>query len=189
MLTTAEPSRLPSVSPSIDTNADPRPWLRWSRPAATVGRCSNARESSSSEPIRSCVTDEFAEWAAAHSSLRMEDFYRWNRRRLGYLMDGDEPATGRWNYDAENRQPPPKSTDQRSMLPRWPDPLVTPLDDLDRQVLTFLTGCGVVGPPACGPRATSRHNDDSTTSSPRCCRRSDHTRTPCSRPTGTSPTR
>lgn len=38
----------------------------------------------------------------------MEDFYRWQRRRLGYLMDGDEPAGGVWNLDAENREPPPK---------------------------------------------------------------------------------
>jgi deoxyribodipyrimidine photolyase-related protein len=26
---------------------------------------------------------------------------------LGLLMDGNEPAGGRWNFDAENRQPPP----------------------------------------------------------------------------------
>ena len=33
----------------------------------------------------------------------MEDFYRDARRRLDVLMDGDEPAGGRWNFDA--RQP------------------------------------------------------------------------------------
>ena len=38
----------------------------------------------------------------------MEDFYRDNRRRIGLLMDGAEPVGGRWNFDAENREPPPK---------------------------------------------------------------------------------
>ena len=33
----------------------------------------------------------------------MENFYRNLRRRTGVLMEGGEPATGRWNYDAENR--------------------------------------------------------------------------------------
>jgi deoxyribodipyrimidine photolyase-related protein len=38
----------------------------------------------------------------------MEDHYRGARRRLGVLMDGDEPAGGRWNFDADNREAPPK---------------------------------------------------------------------------------
>jgi deoxyribodipyrimidine photolyase-related protein len=35
----------------------------------------------------------------------MEYFYREMRRRTGILMDGDAPAGGRWNFDAENRKP------------------------------------------------------------------------------------
>jgi len=35
----------------------------------------------------------------------MEFFYRKLRRKHQLLMDGDQPATGRWNYDADNRQP------------------------------------------------------------------------------------
>lgn len=38
----------------------------------------------------------------------METFYRKMRRRTGYLMDGDQPVGGRWNFDAENRKPPPR---------------------------------------------------------------------------------
>ncbi len=77
-----------------------------------------------------CSYDEFAGWADTRTGrLRMEDFYRWQRTRLGVLMDGDEPAGGRWNYDADNREPPPR--DGRS----WPDPVRSPLDDLDRAVL------------------------------------------------------
>jgi deoxyribodipyrimidine photolyase-related protein len=28
------------------------------------------------------------------------------RRKTGILMDGDDPVSGRWNYDSENRKPP-----------------------------------------------------------------------------------
>jgi len=87
----------------------------------------------------------------------MEDFYRWQRRRLGYLMDGDEPATGRWNYDAENRGPPPKRAGAADGL--WPDPIVTPLDELDVAVLVDLrrdANGGLWGADPDGTWATSR---------------------------------
>jgi deoxyribodipyrimidine photolyase-related protein len=48
---------------------------------------------------------EFAAWAEGRKSLRMEYFYREMRRKTGLLMEGDEPAGGKWNYDAENRKP------------------------------------------------------------------------------------
>jgi deoxyribodipyrimidine photolyase-related protein len=35
---------------------------------------------------------------------RLETFYRAARRATGLLMDGDVPAGGAWNYDAENRK-------------------------------------------------------------------------------------
>lgn len=76
--------------------------------------------------------DEFAEWAGDKRRLRLEDFYRDQRRRLRYLMDGDEPAGGRWNFDAENREPPP--ADDRP----WPSPSVSAFDDIDRQVIAEL---------------------------------------------------
>ncbi len=34
----------------------------------------------------------------------MESFYRALRKKHNILMDGEEPLTGRWNYDAENRK-------------------------------------------------------------------------------------
>ena len=52
-----------------------------------------------------CPTADFARWAAGRRQLRMEYFYREMRRRTGLLMDGDEPAGGCWNFDAENRKP------------------------------------------------------------------------------------
>jgi len=79
-----------------------------------------------------CHRDEFAEWADGRRQRTMEPFYRQQRRRLGYLMDGDEPAGGRWNFDAENREPPP--SDGRT----WPTPPTGRLDALDRAVLDDL---------------------------------------------------
>lgn len=39
---------------------------------------------------------------------RMEYFYRDMRLQTGYLMDGDEPEGGAWNYDDDNRESLPK---------------------------------------------------------------------------------
>jgi deoxyribodipyrimidine photolyase-related protein len=96
-----------------------------------------------------CHYDEFAAWAQDRRQLKMEDFYRWQRHRLGYLMDGDEPVTGRWNYDDENRQRPPKSGSP------WPEPQRSRLDDVDRAVLDDLPdGCWGADPD--GTWATTR---------------------------------
>ena len=95
-----------------------------------------------------CTPEEFAEWADGRSTLRLEDFYRWQRRRLGYLMDGDEPAEGKWNFDHENREPPPDD-------PPWPKPQKSKLDDLDRDVLADMDDHGRGDEPV-GWWATSR---------------------------------
>jgi len=52
-----------------------------------------------------CSIPEFAEWAEGRKQLRMEYFYREMRKKTGLLMEGDEPAGGKWNCDAENRKP------------------------------------------------------------------------------------
>jgi len=85
-----------------------------------------------------CHPTEFATWADGRGGrrLRMEDFYRWQRTRLGYLMDGDEPAGGRWNFDDQNREPPPKEGSP------WPEPVRSSLDDLDRAVLDDIGPAG-----------------------------------------------
>lgn len=46
---------------------------------------------------------QFERWAEGRKQLRMEYFYRVMRRETGYLMDGDKPVGGQWNYDKENR--------------------------------------------------------------------------------------
>lgn len=83
-----------------------------------------------------CDAEAFATWAEGRRTLRMEDFYRHRRRVTGVLMDGDEPAGGRWNFDHDNREPPP--TDGRS----WPRIERFELDDIDREVIASLPdGC------------------------------------------------
>jgi deoxyribodipyrimidine photolyase-related protein len=58
--------------------------------------------------------EDFVSWATrkdgAHpKTLRMEYFYREMRRRTGYLMEGDEPVGGEWNFDSENRKALPEN--------------------------------------------------------------------------------
>ena len=48
---------------------------------------------------------EFEDWAEGRKALRMEYFYRDMRRKTGLLMDGDQPAGGKWNFDHDNRKP------------------------------------------------------------------------------------
>ena len=48
---------------------------------------------------------DFAVWAEGRKQLRMEWFYREMRRRTGFLMEGEKPAGGKWNFDHENRKP------------------------------------------------------------------------------------
>ncbi len=54
-----------------------------------------------------CSREQFLTWAEGRSQpYRQEQFYRFMRRETGYLMDGDEPVGGQWNYDERNRAVP-----------------------------------------------------------------------------------
>ena len=56
-----------------------------------------------------CSVRDFALHARARKQLRLETFYRELRVRHAVLMDAAQPAGGRWNFDADNRQAFPKS--------------------------------------------------------------------------------
>ena len=71
-------------------------------------------------------------WASGRKQLRMEYFYREMRRNTGLLMEGDQPAGGKWNYDSENRKP---AKADLSM----PAPLRTPPDDITKDVLALVS--------------------------------------------------
>lgn len=88
-------------------------------------------------PARGFCTSrpEFARWAQRRAPRRllMEDFYRDARRRHDVLMDGPEPAGGRWNFDLDNRQPPPKHA-SLGIPPPWR----AVEDDIDAEVRSDL---------------------------------------------------
>ncbi|WP_340684049.1 cryptochrome/photolyase family protein [Amycolatopsis coloradensis] len=73
---------------------------------------------------------EFSEWVANRHRYLMEDFYRDQRRRFGVLLDPNgQPAGGKWNFDHDNRRPPPG----RSTLP-VPAPWHPRENEIDVQV-------------------------------------------------------
>ena len=77
---------------------------------------------------------EFGRWAADRTRFRLEDFYREQRRRFSILMDGDEPSGGRWNFDTDNRESPPKGASALDVEPPWwPEE-----DDIDAAVRSDL---------------------------------------------------
>ena len=101
------------------------------------------------EQLRGFCSSE-ADWQnySAGKKLKLEDFYRQSRKRLNLLMDGEDPAGGAWNFDAENRLPPPKEKlgIQGHWAPRedeLDEEVREALDDLERSGVKFL---GVDGP-------------------------------------------
>ncbi|SEJ89995.1 deoxyribodipyrimidine photolyase-related protein [Cribrihabitans marinus] len=73
---------------------------------------------------------DFEDWASGRKALRMEYFYRAMRRKTGLLMEGDQPAGGKWNYDSENRKPPPEGIDHKGPMQFTPDAAVEEVLDL-----------------------------------------------------------
>ena len=69
----------------------------------------------------------FALWAAEQKSYLMENFYRKQRTRLNILMEGKDPVGGAWNFDKENRLPPPKKYEGPAYLEHQ-------RDEIDNQV-------------------------------------------------------
>ena len=69
----------------------------------------------------------FEEWASNQKSFIMENFYRAQRIRLDVLIENGKPTGGNWNFDKDNRLPPPKNYD-------WPAYLEHQLDEIDLEV-------------------------------------------------------
>jgi deoxyribodipyrimidine photolyase-related protein len=69
----------------------------------------------------------FQSWANEQKNFLMENFYHKQRVRLNILMDGTKPTGGAWNFDKENRLPPPKKYDGA-------DYLLHERDELDEEV-------------------------------------------------------
>jgi deoxyribodipyrimidine photolyase-related protein len=78
-----------------------------------------------------CDLPRFRAWAKGRKQYRMEFFYREMRRATGLLMEGDEPAGGAWNYDAENRAALPAGVIPPA-APRFPP------DEITRDVMALV---------------------------------------------------
>lgn len=63
----------------------------------------------------------------------MEYFYRDMRRKTGYLMDGDDPEGGEWNYDDENREALPDDIDLPEITAFDPDEITKEVMELVRK--------------------------------------------------------
>lgn len=114
----------------------PRPDTRVVAPTSRPMRALVASWGVGVEPARGfvCSESDFAGWFGAQKGrLRLEEFYRWQRQRTGILMEassgGNDPVGGRWNFDAENRLPPPKTADLGVVDPWWPTE-----DEIDERV-------------------------------------------------------
>ncbi len=81
-----------------------------------------------------CSHDRFAAWAKGRKQLRLGYFYREMRRETGLLMDGDQPAEGKWNFDHDNRKPAPDAVDH---VPLWFEPHPTTAEVLELVAARF----------------------------------------------------
>jgi deoxyribodipyrimidine photolyase-related protein len=82
----------------------------------------------------------FTSWADNQKSFLMESFYRAQRNRLGVLVEAGKPVGGKWNFDKENRLPPPKNY-------KYPPYLKHKADEIDQMVADELgiSPCDVWG--------------------------------------------
>ena len=91
---------------------------------------------------------DFQDWAGERTRFRMEDFYRDQRRRFDVLMEGRDPVGNRWNYDEDNREPPPKKQSELGA----PAPYRPREDGIDEQVRLDLDALDLDTIGADGPR-------------------------------------
>lgn len=89
-------------------------------------------------PARGFATREadFRAWATGRGRRRLllEDWYRHVRTATGVLMEAGRPIAGRWNFDHDNRLPPPKGQATLGLPRPWqPDE-----DAIDTSVRTLL---------------------------------------------------
>ena len=60
--------------------------------------------------------NELGDFFQGKKTFLMESFYRDMRKKHAVLMDGDQPLTGKWNYDSDNRKKLPKDHKPTSPL-------------------------------------------------------------------------
>jgi len=91
-----------------------------------------------------CSLDEFDDWAEGRRELRMEFFYREMRRKTGLMMEGDQPAGGKWNFDHDNRKPAQADMLRADPMAFTPDAVTEEV--LDLVAATFPDNFGALRP-------------------------------------------
>lgn len=92
--------------------------------------------------------EAFGKWVDGRKRLVMEDFYRYMRRTHDVLMDSGKPVGGKWNYDDENRLPPPRKQRELGVMQPW-----WPVEDrIDEQVRQGIDSGSTTYIGADGPR-------------------------------------
>ncbi len=85
----------------------PDEWRLDQQLSAFAARCGCVVEVADTEHFLT-TRNELAALFKGKKQYLMERFYRVMRERTGLLMRGNGPEGGRWNFDQENRQRPPK---------------------------------------------------------------------------------
>ena len=86
----------------------------------------------------SADVEEFEELFKGKKTYLMETFYRFMRRKHGVLMVEDQPLTGKWNYDHDNRNKLPKNH-------RPPEPLTFSHDVSELKKMIDTSGVKFIG--------------------------------------------
>ena len=94
---------LVALAPQRVLMTAPGDWRVWHAIKAVVEGAGLALELCDDRHFYTTVR-EFEAHAKGRKQLRLEYFYRELRQRHRVLMDGDKPAGGQWNFDADNRE-------------------------------------------------------------------------------------
>ncbi len=63
-------------------------------------------------PMFLCTREAFAEFLSGRTKPQMASFYKFQRQRLGILVDNEgQPDGGRWSFDEDNRKKLPKQVE------------------------------------------------------------------------------
>ena len=76
--------------------------------------------------------EDFKQWALNKKQLRMENFYREQRKKNSILMCGTNPVGGQWNFDSDNRKP------FNSDL-KIPAPFINSPDEITKEVMEMVS--------------------------------------------------
>ena len=77
--------------------------------------------------------DENADYRASKKRWFMGDFYKFQRRRLDVLMDGEDPVGDKWSFDEDNRKKVPKK-----LLGEIPELLSLKRDSFDEEAVSYV---------------------------------------------------